>query len=171
MRALAGIGLVMMLALPVAAQPYDDPAVAVCEFILLGGKPAPEHYQRTGAAVSGLQVTIDYTYEVLNVEPKPRQSFCNFKVNDDGTFSPEVEIRSPESDKCGARIEEISSQPGLADLPEDEKAQLRSELERCSAVLRRQSERGMSIMADIVLPLETMGLFSIAQENTQLRAQ
>lgn len=171
MRVLAGIGLVTMLALPVAAQPYDDPAVAACEFILLGGKPAPEHYQRTGATVSGLQVTIDYTYEVLNVEPKPRQSFCNFKVNDNGTFSPEVEIRSPEFDGCSSRIDEISGRSGLTDLPEDEKARLRSELDRCRTVLQRETAKGMSIMTDIVLPLEAMGLFSIAQDKTQLRAR
>ena len=72
----------MMVAIlwPLPATAYDDPTVAVCQFVAFGGRdPSKDGFERVEAKIDGLDVLLTFGKSVLNTKPKLTEMSCRFE--------------------------------------------------------------------------------------------
>lgn len=151
------------------AQEYDDPAIAACEFILLQGKEAPTGYERTSAEIAGLNVTIRYTVQVLNVQPRSKEHTCEYELRPDGSFAPKLPTQPAAVTACNVKIDGFKLEE-FETLSSTERAKVKAEVEACQATLADYMTSTLKLLTDVYLPLETMELMTISRSDTDLTA-
>jgi hypothetical protein len=149
MKRLIFTAAMIAISAPAYAQQYDDPAVAVCEFMMLGGQVAPPGYQRTNTSIDGSTVSIDYEVQVLNIAPRQATYACTFSVSEDGKFSID-RPRNPEADLCSdgheARLATFQASPDGS----EEKYLARAEIERCQSIMQAELEDMRRVISDVL---------------------
>lgn len=65
-----------------AAQSYDDPAVAICEAVALHDQMENSSYKRISGDVYGLTASIIYEISALNLAPTTQIAECHYRQSD-----------------------------------------------------------------------------------------
>ena len=79
------IWLLICVAWPFPAAAYDDPAVAVCQFVAFAGRdPAKDGFERVAAKIDRSEVILTFGKSVLNTKPKLTDVTCRFESGTGG---------------------------------------------------------------------------------------
>jgi hypothetical protein len=79
------VWVLVAIAWPLPALAYDDPAVAVCQFVAFGGRdPAKDGFERVAAKIDGSDVILTFGKSVLNTKPKLTEMTCRFEAGAGG---------------------------------------------------------------------------------------
>jgi len=65
-----------------SAQQYDDPAIAICEFVKLNEKMRDPSYQRLSGDIHNQTASIIYQMSVLNLPPTTQIVECRYQLAD-----------------------------------------------------------------------------------------
>ena len=150
---------------------YDDPAVSVCENVILASLPSSIQYRRLGGIVSGSVATVRYQTQLGNTAPSEAERACDFQLND-GHFSLRDIVFGEDYVKCMRRKDETIGST-LARI-RDGSSNLESEvaaLEDCIDVIEDTSQQAAAALRELfsLSAYFDAGLYPIPIDKTSLR--
>lgn len=142
----------------VKAAAFDDPAVAVCEWVVKNydGTPGIESYKRISASVDHREVHLEFETSALNTAPVRATRDCAFRLQNDGFV---FDDPPPSPANCDAELAAYKKSwaPQVSEALEDCRQRLEAELDRLSRILAFRD-----------FPLIQTGIYPIPAERTKL---
>lgn len=163
---LAGIGLIGCDE-AVATKPTirDDPAVAVCEWLVKHEDVSPNaEYDRVSAAVEDSAATVSYTISILNTEPETKTRRCEFYFDGD-----EFRIKDPPPPlkDCKKEIDAFLPIQGRLNNDPDRMAAVEA-MKACGVKLDFVISVARERLSHRDFPLMETGIYPIKREKTKL---
>ena len=150
-------------------QPYDDPAVAVCEFShTLGADIAADGFKRVSANIDGASVILTYERSILNTKPKRTTIHCQFEALPGNRFGLTVPVTSKERacirivKRGRVRMKQLGT--AARDYPS-----VKAKVEACETIANPALVQGMAIKL-VETQLAKLGIYPISAADTDLRA-
>jgi hypothetical protein len=162
--------LSMMVAVswPLQALAYDDPAVAVCQFVAFGGRdPAKDGFERVAAEIDGSDVILTFGKSVLNTKPKLTEMSCQFESGAGGirlagpSFSDEVQSCIAVLDEAPTKLYDMGTANKLYPA-------YKAKVEACEQIAGAAFVE-LNAFRDIERLLTGLGIYPIDPVDTEMR--
>lgn len=159
---------------PAAAQEYDDPAVAVCEWELKNTKIPPEaEYRRESASIDGSTVIITYSTSVLKTRPIEADYACEFEEGEGGfifAYSPPPDISKECAGPLARHDHTLFLQSTGTPVDPELYRETKAEADECIS-RAKEAMRGIAAYLDAYTTLSSMGIYPIDPEMTELSVE
>lgn len=162
---LAGIALAGCDAAATNPEEWDDPAIAVCEWLVKHEDVSPDSkYDRMSASIEGSSAVISYSISVLNTAPETKTRHCEFFL--DGA---EFMLKDPPVPMKDCQKEIDAAMPLQARLNTDpDRIAAVKALEACGVKLNFAASIARERLLRRDMPLMATGIYPIKREKTKL---